>query len=276
MNVESLLNSKDIKFVPKGNDFLVRCLNDNHEDRNPSMRIDQITGIFHCFSCGYKGNLFEKFGERPNELQQKREKLKKTLRRKIAENVGLQFPPAAVPYNGNWREIKPATYRKFEAFLDHNNTDHLGRVMFPIRNIAGKIVAFNGRHMTGGDPKYIFTPRGVKLPLFPTANPFNGSIILVEGIYDMLNMHDKGMDNTICCFGTNNVNEDKLAMLKMRGVDSVEVFFDGDTAGQDAAEKVVTLCEKVGLHSQNIYLKDTDPGALSQVQVDKLSNILYG
>lgn len=275
MDVESLLKSRNLKFIPRGNDFLINCLNPNHEDRHPSMSIDQITGIFRCFSCGFKGNIFYEFGEKPNELQQKREKLKKLLKRKIAENVGLQFPSAAVPYHGNWRDIKPETYKKFEAFLDHSSSEHLGRVMFPIRNIAGKIVAFNGRHMTGGEPKYIFTPRGVKLPLFPTAKPFEGSIILVEGIYDMINLHDKGMTNTMCCFGTHNLNEDKLAMLKMRGVDSVEVFFDGDTPGQEAAEKAVALCERVGLHSQNVYLKGRDPGELSQSQVDKLSNVLY-
>ena len=50
MNVEDLLNTKDISFIPKGKDFLVRCLNPEHEDRNPSMRVDQITGIFNLSS----------------------------------------------------------------------------------------------------------------------------------------------------------------------------------------------------------------------------------
>ena len=47
MNVEDLLISKNIPYIPKGKDFVVQCLNPEHKDRNPSMRIDQITGIFN-------------------------------------------------------------------------------------------------------------------------------------------------------------------------------------------------------------------------------------
>ena len=51
MNVQELLEQKSVPFIPKGKDFVVRCLNPEHEDRNPSMRIDQIDGRFNCFAC---------------------------------------------------------------------------------------------------------------------------------------------------------------------------------------------------------------------------------
>ena len=108
--------------MPKGSDFLVRCLNPEHEDKNPSMRIDQITGIFNCFSCGYKGSLFNHFGERANQLQQQRELFKKKIIQKRSESVGLSFPQNSLPYVGNWRNIRPETYRKFEAF-QHPDSD---------------------------------------------------------------------------------------------------------------------------------------------------------
>ena len=92
----------------------------------------------------------------------------------------------------------------------------------------------------------------------------------------MINLHDKGLTNAVCCFGTNNYNETKLSMLRVQGAEYVEVFFDGDEAGQTAAEKLVAECEKVGLVARNIYLKDTDPGALTQTSVDKLRKKLYG
>ena len=69
MNVEELLQSKQVPFLPKGKDYVVSCLNPEHDDNNPSMRVDQITGIFHCFSCGYKGNLFVHFGNLVLRLQ---------------------------------------------------------------------------------------------------------------------------------------------------------------------------------------------------------------
>jgi len=275
VNVETLLTDKNIYFLPKGGDFLVRCLNPEHADKNPSMRIDQITGIFNCFSCGFKGNLFNYFGERANQLQQRRELFKKKLIQKRSESVGLSFPQNSLPFIGNWRNIRPETYRKFEAF-QHHDPDFIGRIVFPIKDISGKIVAFQGRHTAEGTPKYKFTPPGAKLPFFPVVEFIKGSVILVEGIFDMINLHDKGLTNAVCCFGTNNYNEAKLSMLRVQGAEYVEVFFDGDDPGQQAAEKLVSECEKVGLVARNVYLKDTDPGALTQTSVDKLRKKLYG
>ena len=275
MDVETLLSSKEIPFIPKGKDFVVRCLNPEHEDKNPSMKIDQITGIFQCFSCGYKGNVYNRFGERANQLQLRRDLFKKKLTEKRAESVGLSFPQNCLPYLGNWRNIKPETYKKFGAF-QHQDNDFVGRINFPIRDISGKIVAFQGRHTTNGLPKYKFSPPGAKLPFFPIVEFIKGSVVLVEGMFDMLNLHDKGMTNAVCCFGTNNFNETKLAMLKVQGAEYVDVFFDGDDAGQKASEKLQSECEKVGLVARNIHLKDTDPGALTQASVDKLMRKLYG
>ena len=275
MDVETLLQNKDIHYIPKGKDYVVRCLNPDHEDRNPSMKIDQITGIFQCFSCGYKGNVYNRFGERANQLQLRRDLFKKKLTEKRAESVGLSFPQNCLPYVGNWRDIKPETYRKFEAFQNQGN-DFVGRINFPIRDISGKIVAFQGRHTSNGLPKYKFSPPGAKLPFFPIVEFIKGSVVLVEGMFDMLNLHDKGMTNAVCCFGTNNFNEAKLAMLAVQGAEYVDVFFDGDDAGQKAAEQVVSMCGKVGLVARNVHLKDTDPGALTQTSVDKLMRKLYG
>lgn len=274
MNVEELLQSKSVPFMPKGKDFVVSCLNPEHDDNNPSMRIDQITGIFHCFSCGFKGNVFVHFGEKASFLHLRRELVKKKIREKRAESVGLPFPRSALPYVGNWRNIKPETYRKFEAFQEHEA--FVGRIVFPIRDISGRIVAFNARHMTGGTPKYLISPPGARMPLFPAKiDPIQASVILVEGIYDMINLHDKGLTNAVCCFGTRNINEEKLSILRLQGIEEAIVFFDGDEAGQTAAAKVQEMCENVDLLTRNINVVDIDPGALTENQVEKLKDKLY-
>lgn len=275
MTVEDLLVDKDISFIPKGKDFLVKCLNPEHEDRNPSMRIDQITGIFNCFSCQYKGNLFNLFGEKANQLQIRRELVKKKIKNKRTETIGLSFPPNSVPYVGNWRSIKPETYEKFEAF-QNSDAAYISRILFPIRDITGKIVAFNGRHTAAGIPKYMIYPAQAKMPLFPIVTPLKGSVVLVEGIFDMINLHDKGLTNAVCCFGTKNINEEKLGMLSVQGITSVDIFFDGDEAGQSASQAVKGMCEKVGLLTRNVFLKDTDPGALTEPQIQNLKRKLYG
>ena len=274
MNVEELLQSKNVPFIPKGKDFVVSCLSPEHDDNNPSMRIDQITGIFHCFSCGFKGNVFVHFGEKASFLHLRRELVKKKIREKRAESVGLPFPRSALPYVGNWRNIKPETYRKFEAFQEHEA--FVGRIVFPIRDISGRIVAFNARHMTGGTPKYLISPPGARMPLFPAKiDPIQASVILVEGIYDMINLHDKGLTNAVCCFGTRNINEEKLSILRLQGIEEAIVFFDGDEAGQSAAAKVQEMCENVDLLTRNINVVDVDPGALTENQVEKLKDKLY-
>jgi len=276
VNVQELLDSKNIKYIPKGADFVVLCLNPEHADRSPSMRIDQVTGIFNCFSCEFKGNVFTHFGEKPNQMQLRREFLKKKINDKRAESIGLDFPKDSMPYHGNWRDIKAETYKKFEAF-QHSGKDYISRINFPIRDRTGKIVAFQGRHTSMGMPKYLNTPAGAKLPLFPASKPIQGSILLVEGIFDMLNLHDKGLTNAVCCFGVKNVTEERLSVLAMQGVDNIDIFLDNDEAGQNAAERIKVMCEKVDLTSRVIKFgnKEQDAGALTETQVIKLKSKLY-
>jgi len=91
----------------------------------------------------------------------------------------------------------------------------------------------------------------------------------------MINLHDKGLTNAVCCFGTRNINEDKLSILRLQGVERAIIFFDGDDAGQNAAIKVREMCEKVDLLTANVNIPDTDPGGLTEGQVGKLRKKLY-
>tara|TARA_Y100001937_G_scaffold44599_1_gene62733 strand:+ start:760 stop:1596 length:837 start_codon:yes stop_codon:yes gene_type:complete len=278
MKVEELLQEKRIDFKVSGQDFVVKCLNPDHEDNNPSMRIDSITGIFNCFSCGFKGNLFKHFGAAANFLEIKRQKLKTSIEEKRSASVGFEFPKGFQPYKGNWRGIQPETYKHFDAFM-HHDSQYNGRIVFPIRDITGKVVAFNGRHMTMTEiPKYLIYPPQAKLPLYPSnATPIKGKVILVEGIFDMVNLWDKGLKNVICCFGTKNIDTEKLSILKMQNIAGVDIMFDGDNAGQEAAEDLKIMAEKVGLIPRNINLgQNMDPGGLAQAKVSSLRDRLYG
>ena len=278
MKVDELLQEKRIDFKVSGQDFVVKCLNPDHEDNNPSMRIDSITGIFNCFSCGFKGNLFTHFGAAANFLEIKRQKLKTSIEEKRSASVGFEFPKGFQPYKGNWRGIQPETYKHFDAFM-HHDSQYNGRIVFPIRDITGKVVAFNGRHMTMTEiPKYLIYPPQAKLPLYPSnVTPVKGKVILVEGIFDMINLWDKGLTNAICCFGTKNIDTEKLSILKMQNISGVDIMFDGDNAGQEAAEDLKIMAEKVGLIPRNINLgQNIDPGGLAQAKVSSLRDRLYG
>lgn len=240
------------------------------------MRIDQVTGIFNCFSCGFKGNLFTHFGHKADKMEIKRQLLKKKIDEVRAESVGLQMPEGYAPYVGNWRGISPATYKEFEAFI-HAGKDFNGRICFPIRDRSGRIVSFQSRTTGDQQPKYLNTPPGAKMPMFPVVDPIQGRIILVEGIFDVMNLHDKGLTNAVCCFGVKNVTVEKLQVLSVSGVSGIDIFLDNDEAGQGQAAKVRELCESVGLDTRNIAFgdKNMDAGALAENQVKKLRDKLY-
>ena len=284
MTVEELLVEEKIAFKQSPADFVVHCLNPEHDDTNPSMRIDKITGVFNCFSCGFKGNIFKHFDKPSNFLDIKREKVRQTIDRKRSESIGLQMPSSALPYIGTERNIKQSIYKQFETFMSVDSP-FKDRLVFPIRDITGKIVAFNGRLRENShikdQAKYIFHPPRVKLPLYPLTTlitPNKGRVLLVEGIYDVINLHDKGLTNALCCFGTHNISPEKLQLLKMKGVEQVDIFFDPDEAGKKASEMVIEMCDKVELKHYVVTIPPDlgDAGALSETAVLKLKENLYG
>ena len=176
-----------------------------------------------------------------------------------------------------FRNIKPETFKHFDAFL-HHETQFVGRIVFPIRDITGRVVAFNGRHMNYADKvKYMIYPPHATMPLYPASvKPIKGRVILVEGIFDMINLFDKGLFNAICCFGTNTVTPDKLAILKMQDIMGVDIIFDGDEPGRRAAENLEFLTERAGLVTRNIDLgQNVDPGSLKESDVQELMDNLY-
>lgn len=278
--VESLLKDKNVYFNYSGNDLVVKCLNPDHDDSNPSLRIDKVTGAFHCFSCGFKGNIFRFFGVLTNQSFLKVAKLKEKIKQLKIDKDGLEVPAVAIPYTHAYRGISSETIRHFEAFyLPGESREMKGfedRIIFPIRDITNKIVMFLGRHtLSDGNPRYLNYPSGVNIPLFPNRmSNRRHSIVLVEGIFDMLNCYDKGMDNVVCTFGTSTLQKDtkeKLMPFKAQGITKVYLMFDGDAPGREAAKKLKPLIEALEFECEIIPLEDdSDPGELSQDYVDSI------
>jgi DNA primase len=282
VTVEELLAEEKIPFKVSPADFVVSCLNPEHDDSNPSMRIDKITGIFNCFSCGFKGNIFKLYDKPSNFLDIKREKLRQKIEEKRSASVGLKMPTDIMPYVGNERNIKPDTYKKFEAFMS-SRSPFGDRIVFPIRDITGKIVAFNGRLRQNShikdQPKYVIHPPKAIMPMYPTnITPIKGRVVLVEGIYDVINLHDKGLTNALCSFGISNITPEKLLLLKMKGIEQIDIMFDPDDAGQAAVEKVQELCDKVEIKHYHVKIPPEygDAGELNENTVLKLKENLYG
>ncbi len=278
MIAEELLTEKGIDYQLKGQDALISCLNPEHDDTNPSLRVDRVTGIMHCFSCGFKGNLFTYWGAPASPLEVRIHRIKEKIASTRAQTVGISLPKDRIEWaGGGFRNISEETLRIWQAFT-WNAPKFEGRIIFPIRDITGKTVALIGRLITGmGTEKYYIYPQGVKLPFCPAkVKPIQNRVILVEGIFDALNLWDKGLKNTVCCFGTQQMDWVKLSLLKLQGVNGVDIIFDGDEAGRRAAETIKGVAEQLEMSVQIVNLPEGgDPGDLVLDQINRLKEKLY-
>jgi len=279
MIAEELLQSKGIQYRLSGKDAVISCLNPEHDDTNPSMRVDRVTGIFHCFSCGYKGNLFTYYGAPASPTEVRIHRIKEKIQKVKSETVGIQLPKDRLKWKGGgFRNISEETLDIWDAFT-WNVPQFENRIIFPIRDITGKTVSLIGRSLDDfSKMKYYIYPQGAEMPFCPAkVKPIQNRVILVEGIFDALNLWDKGLKNTVCTFGTQQVNWVKLSLLKLQGVQGLDIMFDGDEAGRQAAEKAKDIAEKLEMSARVVKLRDNiDPGNLTKPEIERLKEKLYG
>lgn len=278
--VLDLLNKHTIQFRVSGKDYVTKCLNPEHDDNNPSFRIDRTTGVAHCFSCGFKTNIFKHFGVLTNNTSVKVAKLKNKLKDLFISYNGVEFPHAMIPYNKPFRGVSAATLREFGAFYSNGSEEVSDRLWFPIKDIRNRVVVYVGRHtMSNGNPRYLNFPSGVTMPVFPESlKTHSNSIILVEGIFDLLNCYDKGLSNVVCTFGTSTLYKDaavKLLPFKTQGVQKIYLMFDGDEAGRQAMQKLKPILEEAEYEVEIITLEDdSDPGELTQEAIDSIKEYI--
>lgn len=277
--VYELLISKGNQVRVSGRDYVIKCLNPEHEDTNPSLRVDQTTGIYNCPSCGFKGNIFKYYNIFASNISIKTAQLKEKIARIKTMTTGLDFP-VCTPYLKAFRGISSNTLKHFEAFTTSSVEQLEDRICFPIRNVLGKIQVFVGRHLlSDANPRYINYPAHTQIPLFPPIVPKNSnSMVLVEGIFDMLNLYDKGLTNSVCVFGTTTMlgnTAEKLLPYKVQGVSKIFIMFDGDVAGRKAAKQLKPLIEKCEIAVEIIELQDDqDPGILSEEEVISINEYI--
>lgn len=275
--VLELIQKNDLKFSVSGRDYLIKCLNPDHQDSNPSFRVDKVTGVAHCFACGFKTNLFKYYGVFTNLVPMKILALKEKLDALKKFGQELELPQGYTPWTKQFRGVSPATLKHFGAFYTNQVEKLQDRIVFPIKDITQKTVVFVGRHtMSNGNPRYINYPQGVKLPVFPAHLPSGySSVVLVEGLFDMLNLYDNGCENAVCVFGTNTLQNDtkqKLLPFRAQGITHIYILFDGDDAGRNAAKILKPLLETEGFITEIVDLPDgTDPGNLDAENVRSIA-----
>ena len=115
-----------------------------------------------------------------------------------------------------------------------------GRLMFPIFDVLGKVVAFGGRVLDDSLPKYINSP---ETPIYTKGRHLYGlnlakasrsdNLIIVEGYLDVIAMHQAGIDQAVAALGT--ALTEQQAILLRKYTEKIIIGFDADAAGQKAA-----------------------------------------
>jgi len=152
------------------------------------------------------------------------------------------------------------------------------RLMFPVIDVRGNVIAFSGRTLKKDDniAKYlnspetlIFNKRKNLFGLNLAKKTKEECLILVEGNVDVVALHQYGFDNAVASLGTSLTEEQ--AVLMSRYTQQIILLYDGDKAGQNAAQRAIPILEKVGLQVKVLQLRDAkDPDEfLKQFGADK-------
>ena len=142
------------------------------------------------------------------------------------------------------------------------------RIMFPILDVQGKVIAFSGRSLGDQEPKYLNSP---ETPIFSKSKALYGlnlaktsikkekTAILVEGNLDVISSVQVGVANTVAPLGT-AVAPQQIELLK-RFAENLVFAFDNDPAGDTAAKRAITLAENQEMNIKVVQLssgKDPD------------------
>lgn len=152
---------------------------------------------------------------------------KKDISPNLLEKTGLVLP----------RQNKEGHYDRFR-----------GRIIFPIFNDSGKVVAFGGRTIFNAEPKYLNSPdtpiysKGKLLYGLNFCKEYireNGEVILVEGYTDFVSLYQAGIKNIAASLGT-SLTSNQIVQAK-RFASRIIVSYDADAAGEKAALRAISL-----------------------------------
>src|SRR5215472_13980708 len=244
--------ARRVKLVRRGREFVGLC--PFHHEKTPSFYVVDDKSFFHCFGCGAHGDAIG-FVMRADNLD-----FIEAIE-KLAGEVGLAIP-CATP-----QEREHALRRSLAAdfpepllteagllrsFEEGERVDYFrSRVIFPIGDRAGRVIAFGGRVIGDGQPKYLNSPES---SLFEKGRVLYGwsearanvarqseaggsEVIVTEGYMDVIALHRAGFPTAVAPLGT-ALTEFQLRDLWRLSQEPI-LCFDGDAAGRSAAMRVL-------------------------------------
>ena len=220
--------------------------NKTQELKDKIYQINKETAYF------YHENLYKPSAKPAQEYVKKRKLNNATLKNFI------------IGYSGNFDELYK--FLKSKGFSDEAilasdlvNRNERGkyidrfrhRLMFPIQDVRGRIIAFGGRVLDDAKPKYINSPENLVYSkgrnLFGLFNAKKGDtkkILIVEGYMDVISLHQRGITNVVASLGT-ALTEAQGRLLR-RSSEQVILGYDADGAGQEAIMRGLDILKNLG------------------------------
>lgn len=224
------------------NEFAMKQFEDNMYNTDEGRNI----GLGYFYERGFNDNIIKKF------------------------HLGYSMDNSTALYDAIKKHGFNPKYAVETGLCMHNERGYYdrfkGRVMFPVLNIAGKVIAFGGRTLKKDDrAKYVNSPESI---IYKKSNELYGlfqakrgivnkdKCFLVEGYTDVLSMHQAGIENVVASSGT-SLTEGQIRMIH-RFTDNITVLYDGDAAGIKASLRGIDMLLAEGLNVKVLLLPDGD------------------
>lgn len=223
-------------------------------------KINEFTAEF------YHKNLYKPTSKLGQEYVKKRKLTQETLE---AYKIGFSGK-----YDELYKELKKEGFgekeilesglivKKDKGYIDM----YRNRLMIPICDVRGKVIAFGGRVLDDSKPKYINSPENVVYSkgrhlfgLNIAKNDCKKKLIIVEGYMDVISLHQRGVKNVVASLGTALTEQQGWSLRK--STEQVILGFDADGAGQTAIERSMEILQKMGCDMRVLQIegaKDPD------------------
>ncbi|CUU74705.1 DNA primase [Campylobacter hyointestinalis] len=299
-NFDEFKNSLDIEkviseYIPlkkQGANFIGVC--PFHADTKPSLIVSPAKNIYHCFACSAGGDAIKfvmensklTFSEACKEIADKtnfnllfdEKTIKKDYSVLTRAKDAYKAEVFKVRKYLEKRGVSEASIDKFELGfgieLNEESFDNkkayglnamISRLVFPIKNYAGRVIGFGGRTMNANGAKYINSPQSaifnksaVLYGFFEARNEINRTkeVIICEGYMDAIMAQQAGLKNTVATLGV-ALTKEHLALIAKFGA-NVTLVFDNDSAGISAKHRAIELLVKNKMFDSKILLIDSE------------------
>ena len=260
VKLESVLRHYRVDLRRSGNDQYRGCCPIHHGEGREAFHVNRARNVFHCFACGAGGTVLDLVAAMERcSLYEAAQKLRTmaassswarpspnenelvTKRREVS--LPLTFTLREVDYAHPYladRGISPETALEFGVGFYAGPGLMSGRLVIPIHNANGDLIAYCGRSVDQSQPRYRVPPRFAKSEILfnmhRAAATGGSAVVVVEGFFDCMKLRQAGIRSVVALMGSALYEPQRCALVGRFG--HVVVMLDGDVTGRKASKTV--------------------------------------